>query len=159
MNLPISKLELIKIEMPLLQSRFDKYDDLIYRNRNWFITLWVACMGLSFTAKSAILPFLGAGLSILYWVLEGFIRYNNWYKYVLRYRTLRDELNKKEPNIENLSVFDLTNKYCEDHESGFIKFKACFFRLEPIILYSGMAIASLLLGIFLASGIINFLQK
>ena len=50
------RFELLKLEMSLLQSTLDKYDDLIYRNRNWFITLWAALVGLSFTNKITFLP-------------------------------------------------------------------------------------------------------
>lgn len=46
------KLEILKVEMGLIQRTFDKYDDLIFRNRNWFITLWAGAIGLAFTIKT-----------------------------------------------------------------------------------------------------------
>lgn len=149
---PFDKMELIKIEMNLLQGRFDKYDDLIFRSRSWFMTLWIACIGFSFTSKSTVLPFLGIALSILYYLLECMLRYNYWYKYVIRYRVLRDELNKDSPDINRLSVYDLTNKYMEE-TPGHSKFKSSFFKSESILFYGGMAIFALILGILLLKGI------
>ena len=46
---PEQRLEIIKLEMGLIQATLDKYDDLIFRNRNWFIMLWMATIGLGFT--------------------------------------------------------------------------------------------------------------
>ena len=46
------RFEILKIELSLIQTRFDKYDDMIFRGRNAFITLWLAAIGLSFTIKS-----------------------------------------------------------------------------------------------------------
>jgi hypothetical protein len=149
------KMELIKIEMNLLQGRFDKYDDLIFRSRNWFMTLWIACVGLSFTSKSTILPFLAVALSILYYLLEGLLRFNYWYKYVIRYRVIRDELNKGSPDINRLSVYDLTNKYMEEIP-GYSRFKSSFIKTESILFYGGMAILGLLLGLLLVKGGILF---
>lgn len=58
------------------------------------MTLWIACVGFSFTTRSTLLPFLAVVLSILYYLLEGMLRFAYWYKYVIRYRVIRDELNR-----------------------------------------------------------------
>ena len=159
MDKPFEKMELIKMEMNLLQGRFDKYDDLIFRSRNWFMTLWIACVGFTFSSKSIILPFLAAALSILYYLLEGMLRFAYWYKYVIRYRTIRDELNKKTPNVERLSVYDLTNKYMKEEIPRYSKLKSAFIKPESILFYSGMSTLALLLGILLVKGIILFPEK
>jgi hypothetical protein len=100
------RFEILKIELSLIQATLDKYDDLIFRNRNIFITLWIACIGLAFTIKSADITLLAAFLSLMYWFLEGMMRHQYWYKYVCRYRFLRDSLNKDEIDISEISVYD-----------------------------------------------------
>lgn len=138
-----SRFELLKLEMGLLQSTLDKYDDLIYRNRNWFITLWAALIGLSFTNKITFLPLFGIGLAIVYWLLEGVLRYKSWYKNVNRYREIRDTLNSKVFDINKISVYDLTNKYGKQEYKISEKISACFFRMEAMFLYLIMIVASI----------------
>ena len=50
------RLQILLTEMELLQGRFDKYDDLIFRNREWVITVVVALLGAALTLS---LPQLG----------------------------------------------------------------------------------------------------
>lgn len=64
------KFDLLKLEMELIQKTLDKYDDLIFRNRNWFITLWAGTVALSFT-HSKISPLYALYLVILFWFIEG----------------------------------------------------------------------------------------
>jgi hypothetical protein len=123
---PEQRFEILKIELSLVQSRFDKYDDLIFRGRNSFITLWLACLGLSFTIKSVVVPWLAVALSILYWFLEGMVRHQYWFKYVDRYRFLRDSINKPETDISHISLYDLTNKAHRIPTSRWPQIKACF---------------------------------
>ena len=78
------RLEILKIEMSLIQGTFDKYDDLIFRNRNWFITIWVGAIGLAFTLKDPRITLLAVLASLLYWFTEGLMRHQYWYKYVIR---------------------------------------------------------------------------
>ena len=139
------KLEILKLEMGLLQSTLDKYDDLIYRNRNWFITLWAAMIGLSFTNNIYFLPLFGIGLALVYWLLEGVLRYKSWYKNVNRYREIRDALNSKDFDINQISIYDLTNKYGKQEYKIGEKISACFFRMEAIFLYLIMVGASLVI--------------
>lgn len=150
------KLEILKIEMGLIQSTLDKYDDLIFRNRNFFITLWLACLGLSFTIKSTFVPILAVFLSILYWFFEGMMRHQYWFKYVDRYRFLRDTLNTDPQELSEISVYDLTNRYHRKGVSAFEKLKACFLKLEPTLLFLLMGIGALLICYFLNHGVISF---
>ena len=103
------KLEILKVEMGLIQGTFDKYDDLIFRNRNWFITIWVGAIGLAFTIKDPRITYLAVLAALMYWVLEGMMRHQYWYKYVIRYRTIREWLNGSES--EEISVYDLNVTY------------------------------------------------
>ena len=139
------KLEILKLEMGLLQATLDKYDDLIYRNRNWFITLWAALIALSFTNNIKFIPLLGIGLAIVYWLLEGVLRYKSWYKNVNRYREIRDSINSKEFDIDNISIYDLTNKYGKTKVKFSEKITACFFRMEALFLYLIMVGASIII--------------
>jgi len=92
------QLEILKVEMSLIQGIFNKYDDLIFRNRNWFITIWVGAIGLAFTVKDPGLSFLAVLASILYGFTEGMMRHQYWCKYVVRYRAIRSWLNESTLN-------------------------------------------------------------
>ena len=136
---PQDRLEILKVEMGLIQGTFDKYDDLIFRNRNWFITIWAGAIGLAFTVKDPRITFLAILAAGLYWLLEGMMRHQYWYKYVVRYRAIREWLNESES--EFISVYDLTNHYgvratkCE-------RITNSFFKLEPSLLGIFMAISA-----------------
>jgi hypothetical protein len=156
---PVTKderFEILKIELSLIQTRFDKYDDMIFRGRNAFITLWLAAIGLSFTIKSLTVTWLAVFLSILYWFLEGMVRHQYWYKYVDRYRFLRDSLNNPEADISRISVYDLTNKNHRSSSSRWHEIKPCFLKLEPSVLYGAMGGAALLLWLLLRLRVLNF---
>lgn len=126
------KFDLLKLEMELIQKTLDKYDDLIFRNRNWFITLWAGTIALSFT-KPVILPIYALSLVVLFWLIEGLMRHQYWYKYVLRYRHLRDNINSGD--IDKINIYDLTNSLSDEKTKVLVKLKACFLKLEPSVLY------------------------
>ena len=153
---PEQRFEILKIELSLIQSRFDKYDDLIFRGRNLFVTLWLACLGLSFTIKSVVVPWLAVALSVLYWFLEGMMRHQYWFKYVDRYRFLRDWINKPGADISHISVYDLTNTAHRVSKSRRHQIKACFFKLEPTVLYAVMGVSAFLLWLLLRLSILTF---
>jgi hypothetical protein len=143
------RFDLLKLEMGLIQSTLDKYDDLIFRNRNWFITLWMGIVGLSFTINATQLPLLAIALSILYLAIEGMMRHQYWYKYVLRYRSLRDAMNDAGANLSELSLYDLTNKYSQEPRNEWRRILKSFFKLEPLFLYTAMALAAYLVRGFI----------
>ncbi|MDA0143976.1 hypothetical protein GL177_09435 [Vibrio toranzoniae] len=134
------RLEILKVEMTLIQGTFDKYDDLIFRNRNWFITLWAGAIGLAFTIKDPRITFLAVLAALLYWFLEGMMRHQYWYKYVIRYRAIRDWINKSEK--ESISVYDLTNHYGQ-RAKKWERIKSSFFKLEPTLLGTIMVVSAL----------------
>lgn len=160
------RFELLKLEMGLLQTTLDKYDDLIFRNRSWFITLWMGTMALGL-AKSQFLVLSSVFVAILFWSLEGMMRQRHWYKYVKRYRTIRKYLNENHDQ-ETLSVYDLTNHYMDrnpasskdkDEDNPVDKsVKNSFFKREPVIIYGGLATASILVFCLLNSGVIHLLE-
>ena len=135
------KLEILKVEMSLIQGTFDKYDDLIFRNRNWFITIWAGAIGLAFTVKNPEIAYLGVLVAILYWLLEGMMRNQYWYKYVVRYRAIRKWLN--DSSDESISVYDLTNYYGA-RATKWETAKNSFFKLEPTLLGLFMAFSALI---------------
>lgn len=152
-------LEIIKMEMGLIQNTLDKYDDLIFRNRNWFITLWMGTMGATFTFNEKLLPVFSILLAIFYWFIEGMMRHQYWYKYVLRYRTLRDKFNTPGTKISDVSLYDLTNHYMEDHGTSSDRLNRSFFKLEPSIVYGVMAMGSLLIWLLIQKGVIELACK
>ncbi|WP_421705317.1 hypothetical protein [Alloalcanivorax xenomutans] len=135
------KLEILKVEMGLIQGTFDKYDDLIFRNRNWFITLWAGAIGLAFTIKDPGIIFLSILAAVLYWVLEGFMRHQYWYKYVVRYRAIREWLNSSKS--ETISIYDLTNHYGQ-RPGRRERVKNSFLKLEPSLLSVVMIVSAII---------------
>lgn len=132
------RLDLIRQEMGLLQNVFDKYDDLIFRNRNFFVTLWIAGIAASATIKIPALSLCAALLALAYWFLEGMLRYNYMFKYVMRYRTIRDAINADCPPFAEISVFDLTNYYIGSNRRSWRKVRQSFLKSEPLLLYGLM---------------------
>ena len=135
--------------MGLIQSTLDKYDDLIFRNRNWFITLWMGTMGAGLTIKEPLFPIFATLLAFLYWFIEGMMRHQYWYKYVLRYRCLRDSFNSNDIKISDISLYDLTNHYMDDHRSSSDRLKKSFFKLEPFLIYGLMALSSVVIWLLI----------
>jgi hypothetical protein len=153
---PDQKFEILKTELSLIQATLDKYDDLIFRGRNFFITLWLASLGLAFTIKSEVVPLLAVALSALYWFLEGMMRHQYWLKYVDRYRFLRDRINAPDFQFASISVYDLTNHFHRIHRSWWERVRACFFKTEPTVLYSVMGCAALVLWLLLRDRVLQF---
>lgn len=150
------KFEILKTELSLIQATLDKYDDLIFRGRNLFVTLWIASLGLAFTIKSPTVPLLAVLLSILYWFLEGMMRYQYWFKYVDRYRYLRDQINSPTFMLANISVYDLTNHFHRGSRPSWARVRACFFKLEPSVSFGVMGAAALLVWLLLRTEVLGF---
>ena len=150
------RFDILKIELSLIQATFDKYDDLIFRSRNSFVTLWLAGLGFAFTIKSDAVPLLVLALSVVYWFLEGMMRHQYWFKYVDRYRFLRNNINSPEPALAKISVYDLTNHFCRTPIGAFAKFKACFLKVEPSVLYGIMGFLAFGVWLLLRNGILHF---
>jgi len=138
------RMELLKLELQSLGSVLDKYDDMILRQRNWFITLWMACTGAALSLKSPQVMLLGVVLALVYFAMEGITRYQSWFKYVVRYRTLRDALNNGRP-LDALSVYDLTNKYMDDHETATLRLRKSVLKWDAVFIYVIMATGSVVM--------------
>ena len=59
------RFELLKLEMKLIQGVFDKYDAMIFQSRNWFVTVWMATLGLAFSIRLPVLMLIAGLLAIL----------------------------------------------------------------------------------------------
>lgn len=154
---PDQRFEILKTELSLIQATLDKYDDLIFRGRNFFVTLWLASLGLAFTIKSPSVPLLAIGLSMLYWFLEGMMRHQYWFKYVDRYRFLRDHINQPHFDLDDISVYDLTNHFHRIPGSAWARIRVCFLKLEPSALYGVMGAAAFVLWLLFHFKVLVFL--
>ena len=160
------KFELLKLELDHLQRTFDRYDDLTFRGRNFFITIWIGCIGIAFTIKSANLLILTSLLALFYWFFEGMIRFQYWHRHVNRYRYLRDTLNSEDFEFNKIEkIYDLSDhfkigkKHYEDtYEESKRKSRryASFIRREPIIVYGLMGFIPLILWGLIYFCIISF---
>ena len=148
-----ARLDILKIEMDLIQGTFDKYDDLIFRNRNWFITLWTGAIGLSFTIQSTAIPLLAVFVAAVYWFIEGMMRHQYWYKYVVRYRAIREWVNA--PSADPISVYDLTNHFGNPVDQR-QRLRASFLKLEPSLVYLLMAAGAIVVRCFIARGMLLY---
>lgn len=137
------RLEILRSEMELLQSRFDKYDDLIFRNRGWMVTIIVALLGAAITLHQLDLATLAAAVALLFYLVEVVWRFNYWHKYVTRYRFIRDWLYNKRP-IDDLWLYDLTHKYGLP-VPWWKRLKECSVRFEVMFFYGSLAGGSILL--------------
>lgn len=135
------RLEILKLEMELLQSRFDKYDDLMFRSRDWSVTLVVALLGASISFDKGDLAGLAIAVAVLFYALEVVSRSSYWYKYVVRYRYVRDCLNAGAP-IEAISLYDLTQQY-GPRPGRWESVKECAIKAELLLFYGTLAIGSL----------------
>ena len=144
----IDRSEYLKLEIELLQTRFDKFDDFSFRNRNWFLTIWSGLITVTFIAKIEFLPYIAIIICFLYWSSEGLIRYKYWYRFVPKYRLIRDLLNTDSSDINSIDLLDLTCSNDQNIVKKYTKnkFRNSFFRIELVILYGGMIILSLLIG-------------
>jgi hypothetical protein len=141
------RLQILLTEMELLQGRFDKYDDLIFRNREWVITVVVALLGAALTLSRPQLGVLAAWAPALFFLAEMSIRFAYWYKYVDRYRFIRDTLNSGS-DIFTISMYDLTNKYNRKYRRlrrvG-DQIRSVVFKVEPLIFYGGIVLFTIIL--------------
>ena len=149
------KFQILTAELSLIQATLDKYDALIFQGRNFFVTLWIATLGLAFTVRSEVVPLLAVVLAMLYWFLEGMMRHQYWFKYVDRYRFLRARINDPGFEVESVSVYDLTNHYHRTEVSSWSKISACFFKIEPSVLYGVMGLAALGLWLLISAGVVK----
>ncbi len=135
------RLQVLIAEMNLLQGRFDKYDDLFFRNRGWMVTIVVALLGSALTLEQMDLTILAAAVPAVFFLIEVIWRTAYWYKYVVRYRFIRDTLNQNK-SIDSISIYDLTHHY-GDFPGVQDRLKSCVFKLEPMVFFGGLAVAAI----------------
>src|SRR6266567_7591469 len=134
------QLEILKVEMNLLQTRFDKFDDLIFRMRGWLFTIVATLLGGAISLKKVQLATLATGMPILFYLFESFWRLD-WFKYVLRYRHIRDALHTNK-SIEDFAPYDLTDKY--GNAPGWRRgLSNTLWSLERFVFFASLALCSL----------------
>ncbi len=114
------KFEILKIELELLQSRFDKYDRIFFLNRNWAITIIVALVGFFLTEGKGNpnLLYVASFVGLFFWMLELIWRTNYMDKYKSRVIYLCKVLNSPNESDLDISIYDLTNSYVEKYPWG-----------------------------------------
>ena len=150
-----SRLNLVVQEMSMVQSRLDKYDAWIVRNRGWLITLVIALVGWAVTRERVHemdwLLIVAGTVPAVFWFHEALLRWSYWYKYILRYRALRDTLNQSGEGAVDWSAFkhlDLAHSYARQ-ERFRAKFKACILKAEPALFHASIILLVFLAGWFL----------
>lgn len=134
------RLQILVNEMNLIQGRLDKYDDLIFRNRGWTVTIAIALLGSALTLKKKELAILAIFVLLLFYLIEILWRWLYMHKYILRYRFIRDSLHDNKP-INSFTVYDLTHHYGEPPK-WCSKVRDCVLKLESFVFYISLVIAS-----------------
>ncbi len=106
------KLELLKVELPLIQSRFDKYDDLSSRGRNIAVTITVASIGAAFAYDESNILLLSTIANIAFLFLEWFNKHYFFNKLVERHEVVRAVLNGKIP-LDDIVIYDPFNDFSQ----------------------------------------------
>lgn len=135
------RFQILLAEMNLLQGRFDKYDQLMFTERGWLVTIIVAVLGAALTLKLRSLAALSASIPALFYILEVLWRSGYWHKYVTRYRYIRDTLNEGQ-SLDTISLYDLTHHY-GDPSTKWNAIRASAFRTEPIVFFGSLVLSSL----------------
>lgn len=138
------KLEIIKIEISLLQSWFDKYDEIIFRARCLLATGFIAVLGFMINKNMFQLTKLLIGVDIFFYLFEILWLYRYWTRRTLRYQLIQYTLNKTPENIIKIPIFDPTYSRGKNNTRSKrlkIWIKKCD---EPSLFY-----ASLIVGVLL----------
>jgi hypothetical protein len=101
-----SRYNILIEEMKLLQSRFDKYHDHIFRSRAWLMAAVGVLLAGALDRDRQLWSLFSLGVTALFFMNEVLWR-SQWYKYVRRYRFIRDCLNTNQ-DIAIISLYDLT---------------------------------------------------
>ena len=127
------------MELELLQARFAKYEDLLWKVRSFAVALVSALVGwgISDGSSSALVPpmfTMASAIAAVFYFQEGLIRFVHVYKYTVRYRRLREVLNDPSGELEDLPVFDLTN-HIEGRGRWWPRCVFAFLRVEALLFY------------------------
>jgi uncharacterized membrane protein len=155
------KFEILLEEIGLIQSRFDKYDDLVYRSRKWFITLWLALVGISFrpsgylASANKYILYISLLSSLIFYLYESGVRYS-FYRFVDRYREVRSNINNG-LKIENFYLYDLSNHYrrqelseAERRSFNNKRLKHAFVNINSVLMY--LALGGISVGLICLFG-------
>lgn len=105
------RFDLLKLESELLQTRFDKYDGLIFQLRGWLMTIILAAAGAYVTLPDhpRLILFVALAVVFSFWRIEYHWR-TDWTKYVHRYKFIREALHRN-IGLAQISPLDLTDHY------------------------------------------------
>jgi hypothetical protein len=130
--------EILKAELSVLQSRMDKYDDLIFRSRGWMVTIIAALIAGSVQLKSPALAFIASALPLPFLLLEFLWRWDYMSRHTLRYRTIRHALNEERCFL-SLAIYDLTDHYRPGPWNRWQRFRLSL-KIEMLIFYGFMVL-------------------
>lgn len=144
------RLRILFAELDLIQGRFAKYDDLLWKSRSWAVVLvagllgWAISLEMSPSSQRGLLA-IAVVVAGLFWLEEGLLAYAYVYKYVVRYRNLRALLNGHGPSLEEFPLYDLTN-HIEGRGPRGPRVRFAFFRAERVIFFLILAVTPVVVG-------------
>jgi hypothetical protein len=112
------KLDILKQEIDLINTKINHFDDLRHRTKQMAMTLWLAALGVGLTAKLAILLWLAAFVPVLFWYIETV--YHAYQEgYILRSSSIRRFIRTGEYEDENGTNVTLADCMNDDSFGSF----------------------------------------
>lgn len=144
------RFQILFSEMELIQHRFARYDELLWKSRSWAVAFVSALIGWAIVMKSGQSPqesllLIAAIVAGLFWIEEGLLGFAYVYKYVVRYRRLRGFLNGDGPDLNELPLYDLTN-HIEGRGARWPRLRFAFFRLERVLFFVILGLTPIVVG-------------
>ena len=105
------KIELIKQEMEILDSKINHFDNLRWKSRQIALALWVAAIGFGLKEDKQLLYLIAVFLPFPFWIFDSF--YRLYYRgFFLRFKAIRDFLREGKylvKGINEAKLEDLLN--------------------------------------------------
>lgn len=141
------RVTLLKTEMSLVQSRFDKFDQMFHGNRRYAVTITAAAFATSAALDQKIVLFAASAVTLVLFCLEMFHRVTLFSGLVERHLLLRAALNDP-AFMMKLVIYDPFNDMRERIPEKWKLEKTHLFDYEAIAFYLLVAAVPFFLALF-----------
>lgn len=146
------RLKFAQAEIEIVQSRFDKFDQMFLGNRRLAVTITAAAFATSAALDQKVALFAASGVSVMLLFLEAFHRKNLFAKLVERHLILRAALNEPEALMRTV-VYDPFNDMGVAVPEKWHQEKSFHFSLEMIIFYLVVIAIPIILAVWVPSAL------
>lgn len=138
---------LCKTEMGLVQTRFDKFDQMFHGNRRYAVTITAAAFAASAALDERMVLIVASCVTFVLFILEMFYRKTLFSRLVERHLLLRAALNDS-AFLMKLVIYDPFNDMHEKVPDRWKHEKSHLFDYEAIIFYLVVAAVPFLLAVY-----------